>query len=87
MLFQHLTGVDGIPPSFLLKVLVGMTAGPTGAFVGTLAEVALIHIMANGLLSADQCYGYKNVFNDLIQISWEEGSPHHGGAASLPWLG
>lgn len=86
VLFQHLTGADGTPPSFLLKVLIGMTAGPAGAFVGTPGEMALIHIMANSLVSADQCYGYKNVFNALILISWEEGSPHYGGAVSLPWL-
>lgn len=48
VLFERLTGTDGTPPGFLLKALIGMTAGATGAFVGTPAEVALIRMTADG---------------------------------------
>ncbi|MBV94870.1 Mitochondrial 2-oxoglutarate/malate carrier protein, partial [Eschrichtius robustus] len=75
VLFERLTGADGTPPGFLLKALIGMTAGATGAFVGTPAEVALIRMTADGRLPADQRRGYKNVFNALIRIVREEGVP------------
>lgn len=75
VLFERLTGADGTPPGFLLKALIGMTAGATGAFVGTPAEVALIRMTADGRLPADQRRGYKNVFNALIRIAGEEGVP------------
>lgn len=75
VLFERLTGADGTPPGFLLKALIGMTAGATGAFVGTPAEVALIRMTADGRLPADQRRGYKNVFNALIRIAREEGVP------------
>ena len=48
VLFERMTGADGTPPSFLLKALIGMTAGAAGAFVGTPAEVALIRMTADG---------------------------------------
>ena len=48
VLFERLTGTDGTPPGFLLKAVIGMTAGATGAFVGTPAEVALIRMTADG---------------------------------------
>uniref|UniRef100_A0A8C4M7P7 Mitochondrial 2-oxoglutarate/malate carrier protein n=1 Tax=Equus asinus asinus TaxID=83772 RepID=A0A8C4M7P7_EQUAS len=73
VLFERLTGADGTPPGFLLKAVIGMTAGATGAFVGTPAEVALIRMTADGRLPADQRRGYKNVFNALIRIVREEG--------------
>nr|KAF6305498.1 solute carrier family 25 member 11 [Pipistrellus kuhlii] len=72
VLFERLTGADGTPPGFLLKALIGMTAGATGAFVGTPAEVALIRMTADGRLPADQRRGYKNVFNALVRIAREE---------------
>uniref|UniRef100_A0A452UDR0 Mitochondrial 2-oxoglutarate/malate carrier protein n=2 Tax=Ursus maritimus TaxID=29073 RepID=A0A452UDR0_URSMA len=75
VLFERLTGADGTPPGFLLKALIGMTAGATGAFVGTPAEVALIRMTADGRLPPDQRRGYKNVFNALIRITREEGVP------------
>ena len=48
VLFERLTGADGTPPGFLLKAVICMTAGATGAFVGTPAEVALIRMTADG---------------------------------------
>uniref|UniRef100_G3N830 Mitochondrial 2-oxoglutarate/malate carrier protein n=1 Tax=Gasterosteus aculeatus aculeatus TaxID=481459 RepID=G3N830_GASAC len=73
ILFEKMTGADGRPPNFLLKALIGMTAGATGAFVGTPAEVALIRMTADGRLPADQRRGYSNVFNALARITREEG--------------
>lgn len=73
VLFERLTGADGTPPGFLLKAVIGMTAGATGAFVGTPAEVALIRMTADGRLPVDQRRGYKNVFNALFRIVQEEG--------------
>ncbi|XP_043541407.1 mitochondrial 2-oxoglutarate/malate carrier protein-like, partial [Chiloscyllium plagiosum] len=48
VLFEKLTKADGTPPNFLLKALIGMTAGAIGAFVGTPAEVSLIRMTADG---------------------------------------
>lgn len=48
ILFEKLTGADGTPPNFVMKALIGMSAGATGAFVGTPAEVALIRMTADG---------------------------------------
>ncbi|XP_068443652.1 mitochondrial 2-oxoglutarate/malate carrier protein [Clinocottus analis] len=73
VLFEKMTGEDGRPPNFFLKALIGMTAGATGAFVGTPAEVALIRMTADGRLPADQKRGYSNVFNALVRITREEG--------------
>uniref|UniRef100_A0A8C1FPK6 Mitochondrial 2-oxoglutarate/malate carrier protein n=1 Tax=Cyprinus carpio carpio TaxID=630221 RepID=A0A8C1FPK6_CYPCA len=73
VLFERLSKADGTPPNFLMKALIGMTAGATGAFVGTPAEVALIRMTADGRLPADQRRGYTNVFNALIRITREEG--------------
>ncbi|TSL28311.1 Mitochondrial 2-oxoglutarate/malate carrier protein [Bagarius yarrelli] len=67
ILFEKLTKADGTPPNFFMKALIGMTAGATGAFVGTPAEVALIRMTADGRR------GYTNVFNALIRITREEG--------------
>ncbi|XP_063043416.1 mitochondrial 2-oxoglutarate/malate carrier protein-like [Engraulis encrasicolus] len=73
VLFESTTSADGTPPSFLLKALIGMTAGAAGAFVGTPAEVALIRMTADGRLPPEQRRGYSNVFNALVRISREEG--------------
>uniref|UniRef100_A0A8C5FSB1 Solute carrier family 25 member 11 n=1 Tax=Gadus morhua TaxID=8049 RepID=A0A8C5FSB1_GADMO len=73
ILFEKMTRPDGTPPSFIMKALIGMTAGAIGAFVGTPAEVALIRMTADGRLPADQKRGYSNVFNALARITKEEG--------------
>lgn len=72
-LFERMTSDDGTPPSFLLKALIGMTAGGAGAFIGTPAEVALIRMTADGRLPPEQRRGYSNVFNALVRITREEG--------------
>ncbi|KAG1957848.1 mitochondrial 2-oxoglutarate/malate carrier protein [Pimephales promelas] len=73
VLFERMSKADGTPPNFLMKALIGMTAGATGAFVGTPAEVALIRMTADGRLPPDQRRGYSNVFNALVRITREEG--------------
>ncbi|CAN2390301.1 Belongs to the mitochondrial carrier (TC 2.A.29) family [Pristimantis euphronides] len=73
ILFEKLTKPDGTPPNFFMKAAIGMTAGATGAFVGTPAEVALIRMTADGRLPLDQRRGYSNVFNALVRMSREEG--------------
>uniref|UniRef100_A0A8B9PFR8 Solute carrier family 25 member 11 n=1 Tax=Apteryx owenii TaxID=8824 RepID=A0A8B9PFR8_APTOW len=75
VLFERLTGADGTPPAFLTKALIGMTAGATGAFVGTPAEVALIRMTADGRLPPGERRGYRNVFDALLRITREEGVP------------
>ena len=61
------------PPSFVVKAVIGMTAGACGAFVGTPTEVALIRMTSDGRLPVHERRGYKNVFNALSRISKEEG--------------
>lgn len=56
---------DGTPPNFLMKALIGMTAGATGAFVGTPAEVALIRMTSDGR------YGGNCTIEQLLQF-WSE---------------
>ena len=72
-LFEKFSNKDGSPPNFLMKAALGMTAGATGAFVGTPAEVALIRMTSDGNLPADQRRNYKSVFDALGRIFKEEG--------------
>lgn len=60
-------------PSFATKAAIGLTAGATGSFVGTPAEVALIRMCADGRLPIEQQRRYKNVFDALIRVVREEG--------------
>ncbi|XP_068980323.1 mitochondrial 2-oxoglutarate/malate carrier protein-like [Bombus flavifrons] len=60
-------------PNFIMKVLIGCTAGCVGAFVGTPAEVALIRMTADGRLPIAERRNYKNAFNALVRIVKEEG--------------
>ena len=52
---------------------LGMSAGATGAFVGTPAEVALIRMTSDGNLPAEQRRNYKSVFDAILRIFREEG--------------
>ncbi|XP_043791500.1 mitochondrial 2-oxoglutarate/malate carrier protein [Apis laboriosa] len=60
-------------PNFLMKLLIGSSAGCVGAFVGTPAEVALIRMTADGRLPLAERRNYKNAFNALVRIAKEEG--------------
>ncbi|XP_054167035.1 mitochondrial 2-oxoglutarate/malate carrier protein-like [Oppia nitens] len=72
-LFDKLSAESREPPGFLVKVVLGMTAGGIGAFIGTPAEVTLIRMTSDGRLPVAERRGYKNVFNALIRITREEG--------------
>jgi len=72
-LFEKFSSPDGSPPSFFMKAGLGMTAGATGAFVGTPAEVCLIRMTADGHLPPDKRRNYKNVFDALLRMYREEG--------------
>lgn len=72
-LFETFSSTDGTPPGFFMKAGLGMSAGATGAFVGTPAEVALIRMTSDGNLPLDQRRNYKSVFDALIRIFKEEG--------------
>lgn len=72
-LFENFSSPDGTPPGFFMKAALGMTAGASGAFIGTPAEVALIRMTSDGNLPADQRRNYKNVFDALFRIFKEEG--------------
>jgi len=72
-LFETFSNPDGSPPGFFMKAALGTTAGATGAFVGTPAEVALIRMTSDGNLPVDQRRNYKSVFDALIRITREEG--------------
>ncbi|KAL5014746.1 hypothetical protein ScPMuIL_009016 [Solemya velum] len=61
------------PPNFLMKAMMGVTAGGIGAFVGTPAEISLIRMTADGRLPLAERRGYTNVFNALVRMSSEEG--------------
>ncbi|XP_060823684.1 mitochondrial 2-oxoglutarate/malate carrier protein-like [Bombus pascuorum] len=60
-------------PNFIMKVLIGCTAGCVAAFVGTPAEIALIRMTADGRLPIAERRNYKNAFNALVRIVKEEG--------------
>lgn len=64
---------DGKPPDFLAKAVFGMTAGITGAFVGTPAEISLIRMTADGRLPVAERRNYKHVADAIIRITKEEG--------------
>ncbi|XP_048482117.1 mitochondrial 2-oxoglutarate/malate carrier protein isoform X2 [Plutella xylostella] len=64
---------QGHAPGFGVKMLLGVAAGSVGAFVGTLAEVALIRMTADGRLPAEQRRNYRNVVDALMRIVKEEG--------------
>merc|ERR1719402_507915 len=66
-LFESLSSPDGHPPRLFMKAGLGMTAGATGAFVGTPAEVSLIRMSSDGHLPPDKRRNYKNVFDALFR--------------------
>ncbi|KAL1465126.1 hypothetical protein WDU94_004717 [Cyamophila willieti] len=73
LLLTKFTSSDGTPPNFFQKAAFGITAGATGAFVGTPAEVALVRMTADGRLPLAERRNYKNVFHALYRITSEEG--------------
>uniref|UniRef100_A0A1A9UXQ8 Mitochondrial 2-oxoglutarate/malate carrier protein n=1 Tax=Glossina austeni TaxID=7395 RepID=A0A1A9UXQ8_GLOAU len=60
-------------PSTVASIIMGLTAGASGAFVGTPAEVALIRMTVDGKLPESERRNYKNVVDALTRIHQEEG--------------
>jgi len=58
---------------FLTKLGCSLTAGGTGAVIGTPSEVALIRMQADTVAPPEQRRGYKNVVDALIKIGRNEG--------------
>uniref|UniRef100_A0A1I8ESI2 Mitochondrial 2-oxoglutarate/malate carrier protein n=1 Tax=Wuchereria bancrofti TaxID=6293 RepID=A0A1I8ESI2_WUCBA len=71
-LFEQFTK-DETTTSFATKAVIGLTAGATGSFVGTPAEVALIRMCTDGRLPPEQRRQYKNVLDALVRVVREEG--------------
>ena len=72
-LLERFSSPDGRPPSVMTTLAIAMTAGGTGAFVGTPAEVALIRMTSDWSLPAEHRRNYSGVFNALARIYREEG--------------
>ncbi|CAF1141044.1 unnamed protein product [Adineta steineri] len=72
-LFEHFRQADGRPPPFFVNLLLGVTAGGLGSFIGTPAEVALIRMTLDGRLPAAERRNYAHVFDALVRITREEG--------------
>ncbi|KAE8749796.1 hypothetical protein FOCC_FOCC003537 [Frankliniella occidentalis] len=64
---------DGAPPSFGVKVLIGLCAGAVGAFVGTPADLTLIRMTTDGRLPPAERRNYSNALTALARIAKEEG--------------
>lgn len=64
---------DGVPPSFGMKVLIGLCAGAVGAFVGTPADLTLIRMTTDGRLPPAERRNYSNALVALVRIAREEG--------------
>lgn len=58
---------------FKTKVLCSLTAGGTGALIGTPADAALVRMQADTKLPLEQRRGYTNAFNALYRMATEEG--------------
>ena len=64
---------DGKPLPLYQKALCGLTAGATGATIGSPADLALIRMQADATLPAAQRRNYKNAFHALYRIVADEG--------------
>ncbi|KAG5333566.1 M2OM protein, partial [Acromyrmex heyeri] len=60
-------------PNFAILALMAGSAGATGAFCGTPADVALVRMTIDGRLPVEQRRNYKNVVDAFIRIAREEG--------------
>lgn len=57
------------------KMLMGMTSGGIGSFVGTPSELALVRMSNDKKLPVEQRRNYKGVGNALSRIAKEDGVP------------
>jgi len=57
------------------KMLMGLTSGGIGSFIGTPSELALVRMSNDKKLPVDQRRNYKGVGNCIARIAKEEGAP------------
>ena len=68
-------GLDKNAISLQAKMLMGMTSGGIGSFVGTPSELALVRMSNDKKLPLDQRRNYNGVGNCISRIAKEEGVP------------
>ena len=66
-------GLDKNAISLSTKMLMGLTSGGIGSFVGTPSELALVRMSNDKKLPVDQRRNYKGVGNCITRIAKEEG--------------
>lgn len=66
-------GLDKNKIAFASKLLMGMTSGGIGSFVGTPSELALVRMSNDSKLAENQRRNYKNVGDCVVRIANEEG--------------
>ena len=68
-------GLDKNAISLPSKMLMGLTSGGIGSFVGTPSELALVRMSNDKKLPVEQRRNYKGVGNCISRIAKEEGFP------------
>jgi len=68
-------GLDKNAISLSSKMLMGLTSGGIGSFVGTPSELALVRMSNDKKLPVDQRRNYKGVSDCIARIAREEGAP------------
>mmetsp|Transcript_8264 Transcript_8264/g.17615 ORF Transcript_8264/g.17615 Transcript_8264/m.17615 type:complete len:374 (+) Transcript_8264:53-1174(+) len=68
-------GLDKNDISLKTKMLMGLTSGGIGSFVGTPSELALVRMSNDKKLPLDQRRNYRGVGNCISRIATEEGLP------------
>ena len=68
-------GLDKNAISLQSKMLMGMTSGGIGSFVGTPSELALVRMSNDKKLPVEKRRNYNGVGNCIARIATEEGFP------------
>ena len=75
-LYEKFSSDNGkTPPSFGVKLSIGLASGAVGAFVGTPSEVALIRMTSDGNAPPSQVtlgsgYQTQNLVKDMMKIAY-----------------
>jgi len=64
---------NGVPPSFGMKIMMGMLSGTIGSLVGNPSELALVRMTADSKAAPDQRRNYKGILDCLWRTTKEEG--------------
>ncbi|KAI4470909.1 mitochondrial dicarboxylate carrier-related [Holotrichia oblita] len=67
--FSH----DDKPPTFLVKVVLGMVAGTFGGMVGTPVDLCLIRMVTDGAKPPSKRFYYRNAIQCVYKIAREHG--------------